>query len=812
MLALLSVLAVVFVNLARSEAWASAAYRDAVQCRLLALSGLEYAAVRLRREAGLHTFSDPGAEWRYGGGPLETAARPSYDAGGAYGFRYSGALPGTYAPLGDLFTLKILDTNSQLHLNSPVPGLASMLDTLGVAILDDRRARGLDPTNPIAGRGARIVALRNAQGRFAGKEPLRSLLGDRDFSIAEEYLTASAWEDPHVLAPTGAVLPEGMPGFSLEPRAPINVNTAPKPVLVAVLTGLRGPVGGPLPYATAADLADALLAYRTSPLPTQGPFKRWNQFYSFLHALTLRPVSPLPEEWAWAVLVNADPNFHPARLNVEAVLHPPFDKTELRFRTTEFCFREMGAYEVTALARLLGPGGREKACAKATAVLQVFEFLYHTVQADFEARRTSVASENATTWPNPSRGAGGRPADWAGHVQLQTDVPRPPTGAPAPLFSAGMRTAITAEVATGSPLPATDQESGPDVSRGGDLMPDGLFFSDERAELTGYASVGNADPRQGSLSFWVKFDRRASALPVPLLLLTFPDTSETGVQHRIRAALGGGVLTVESTRLCYVADSYGTDADRNALPVPYLNEESTWMSVLPGHGQLHEWHKIEVSWVDGTSQTLFVDGLPGVPVSTTPASPLVGFSGWPPYRALLAVGGSDTAERGREVSGATLDDLTIYGVPLLPGAPGVPSSRFEDLPTSGPPTFDAGRFESGFDPLPTQARVLGVTWTEWVPETYNGVPLLNAPASLELALDTGAGLVTLPPSTDLVEDVLAGLGLSVAVKNQSVRYQVRFKHNPAFSPLNVTPIFDDIHIAVAPAEIKWLEFLWVLNE
>ncbi|MBI5368667.1 MAG: hypothetical protein HZA54_16645 [Planctomycetes bacterium] len=806
-LGLLSVLGLTFTAVATTEARISAAYLDLAHARMGAMAGIEAATGRLRADAGTSVTSDPNAEWRYGGGPLESTTAPSYYSGTAFGFAYSGTTGGTHRPLGDQYVLLIYDTGAQLCLNLPVPGLAAMLDTLGRAIRDDLTARGLPAVDPIAGRGAAIVALKAAApgGMIPDKDSLRTVLGAADALAVEPFLCVRAWTDARTVAPTATPLPEGMPGFVVEPRSPINVNLAPKPVLVAVLSGVRGPIGPGISYATASAVADEILARRGSRLPGQGPFVSWPDFYAFVRGLAARPAIGLSPDDAEALLANADPNFHPRRLNPERVIATPIDKLELRARTTEFGFRECGLYEVTALGRVLGADARPIASAKATALVEVFRLLVHTVQGEFEARRASSPTENATTWPAPQPRAGGTPATWAGHVQLQTDTPARAPLTPTAPFQALLRDGLAAEVAPGPPAPDTDQEAGPDPARaGGDLVSDGLFFADNRAELTGWTSRGNADPVTGGFEFWMKLDERAAALPITVALLTFPETSEIGVQHRIRAGISGGTLTVESTRVAYVSAGYGTDPERRACPIPYAFEETTHLAVLPGLGQGHEWHRVAVSWTDGTRQALAVDGRRGLPVSLTPSGPGVAFLGWPPYRDRLVVGGEDTLARGREVSPATLDDFRLYAAAPLPTWLLFSPSRFEDAALAY-----AGRFESAFDPVPGVIRLLGVSWTEWTPASYNGVPLLNAPGAIDLGLDVGGGLVTVAGPTP--GTLLRALGLGVEVRNRSVRYEIRFRHNPLVLPLNVTPILDDLTIAYDPGVVRFLDYHWVYD-
>ncbi|MBI3268185.1 MAG: hypothetical protein HYZ53_04130 [Planctomycetes bacterium] len=800
-LALLSLLGVVFVTEARHGAGASAGYLDSARARLVAQAGLDYAVARLRVDAGRSPVGDPAGEWHYGGGPLATTAAPSYRGGSACGHAFSTTVGGTHAPQGDQAVLKILDTTAQLDLNLRIPALAQVLDTLGRAIAQDRRALGLSPVDPIAGRGARIVALRDALGGLTTKDTLRLVLGDDDFVLARDFLTVHAWQDPRTIAPTGASFPEGMPGFRTEPRAPVSVNTASWPILVALLADLRGPAGGPIPYQTAADVAGALLQRRSSTPPGQGPFASWPDFHAFVRGLTANGSLRLRQEWADAILANADPNFHPSRLNLERVLDAPIDKTDLAYRTTEFCLRPMGLYEITSLGRLFRADGRGLAASQLSAVVRVFRNLYHTVQADFEARRASDRSENAGTWPNPGPRARGVAADWAGHLQLQTDVPAPDPQLASPTLEVLLRDGLAADAADGVAAPAGNQEAGPDVARaGGDLLPEGLFCSRTRGELTAWSTDRNVNPHSGGLEFWVKFDRPAAAGFVPLLLLTVPENGNTGVQHRIRARLDPRALTIESTRLYYVSRRFGNNAARQNAPSPYEKKRTTFVASLPGAGTPHEWHQVRVSWTDGTRQSLEVDGVSGSESSSASGSN-VAFEGWPPYDPSLTLGGAATTVDGLEICPATVDDLRVYGPPGLMPSLGTRRSRFEDAAVGR-----VGRFEGAFDPLPGPIRLLGVSWTEWTPDSWSGRPFVQPPTWIELALDTGSGFQTVANGAGTAALDPAGVGTVPA--DRELRYEVRFRRDLGLSPLNVTPILDDLLLAYVGSGADTLSFTW----
>ncbi len=799
--ALLVVLVASFARLSRLEALAGSAEVDGTRARMLSAAGIEYAAAKLLRDAASDGFQDPAAPWRYGGGPLESSHEPSYAGGETEGWTWSGSLGGTYAEDGDHFALAIQDASSGLDLNLPVPAFAGMLDELGRGIREERLARGDTAIDPIRGRGERIVEARRSRGRFTSTEQLLDVLGEADFEIVEPYVTVHARVDPSTIAPTGERLADGRRAFEIEPRAPVDVNGASRPVLLAVLAGVAGPSDPAITHPDAGALADAILERRVSPIPGRGPFRSWSEFYDFVLGLAQGLSPTITTEQAWALLVNADPNFHPSWLNAERIVNPPIDKTDLAGRTTEFCFRPGGTFRIVSLGRVVDGDGQIRSAAKASAVVRVFGVLQHSVQADFERYRASDRAEQTTTFPNPPRSAGGEPAAWAGHVQLQTDRPAPDLLAGTPSFEALFRDGLVAEKGP-APEPLTEQVAGPDAAESSDLLPDGLLFSPARGRLTAYEAQANLPAPEGSIEFWMKLDRQSDIVPVPILFATRPTTTGAGVQHRIRTRTEGDALLVESTRLYYGASSTGGLLD--LFQAPCLFAETTWLAVVPGAGIANEWHHVAVAWRDHTFQTLFVDGRPGTLVSATPSGSGADSTGWPPYQDLMTIGGAVTDERGREVAAVTIDDLRIRGGTLALPPTGFVRSRFEPLSP-----LVAGRFAGAFDAVDRPIRILGVYWTEWIPRTYSGLPLPNLPLPIEVGLDLGAGL--LPVLSGPLGGLLETLGLAVVVEHHRIAYEIRFHHTPTVLPLNVTPVLDDLTLEYWPGRYEFLSYQWLVD-
>ncbi|HYE97314.1 MAG TPA: hypothetical protein VEJ18_00320 [Planctomycetota bacterium] len=206
--------------------------------------------------------------------------------------------PGRHAQNGDQYSLKVSDLSGRLHVNDGVDqgpdgsvsrNLQRILNVLGDVV-------------GVQGLGTTILAAR-PPGGYVSLDELRPLLGDAVYEQVRDYLTAHAWVDPDVANPvplsgqyaaswesaTGVHYERGTPpvfrhgsavqgvdanndriqtplGLGACPRfghdsenikiygldvlnpqwievvarAPVNVNTASRPVLVALLAGLQG--------------------------------------------------------------------------------------------------------------------------------------------------------------------------------------------------------------------------------------------------------------------------------------------------------------------------------------------------------------------------------------------------------------------------------------------------------------------------------------------------------------------------------------------------------------------------------------------
>jgi hypothetical protein len=455
LLAVLSVFAVSFASILRLEARAAANVSDATRARLVAEAGLDRALFLLTASELRDPVTSFHAAWTYrsqdGAGwglglPLDQARNPSFRQGVTpEGLAHSGIVSGSYRAGGDHFVLRVTAANSRLSLNGEQPTLRPMLEALGRAIAEfDRRrldassplfdpgwgawlqaeraelvARGVpaaeaqrrtEPFDPLAGRVPALLNLRaSLGGRFQSLEQLGAVLPPAELERLCDYVTCDAWLDPAMVGfdASGAETPQL--------RAPVDVNTAPWPVLVACLEGVLArtsvhPAEAPraIDPATARRLATRIDQRRRgvragAVFASPGePFRGWNDLRPFLAqdpGLDLTQVA--------ALLANADPNLIYPQRNPDATNHPGLGKVDLAYATTELCFISFGVYEITSLARILAPDGTLAAQHTAHVVAQVYDTLRLLTQADFESARTSNELEKTASFPNPVRAVTG---------------------------------------------------------------------------------------------------------------------------------------------------------------------------------------------------------------------------------------------------------------------------------------------------------------------------------------------------------------------------------------------------------------------
>ncbi len=772
------------------------------------------------------------------GVPLDTSLFPSFREGETVlegrTVGFSGALPGAAHGSRDTYSLKVLDCAGMLWINGPLdeegklaPWLVRVLDTLG-------RLRGVT-----GGLGKRLRAARPAGG-FASKAQLRSALG-ADLARVVDLVTVFAWTDPRSVRPAcvrrpdfpaaapafseawpwtlgdplndaGALFgpvtegpepprahpPQPMAGAPVEPRAPVDVNTADRDLLVALFAGLAttGPPRVELSEERAAVLADDLLLRRG-----ERPFRSWEGFARFLDT---RPYLTRAEKAL--VHANADPNSRLGRLNPCAARRGPFgevgkDDLDEVGRSTELCFGSMGYFDIESIGRVVH-GGALVARRHIHAVVRIHERYRLATQYDFESLSRSregvlTLPENLGDFPEAASASSASvsgqfaPAMADGWIEPAPRAPSTEKCSLALLFNSGPN----AEAARGDPAARGTANHGVsvlDASDPSDLVADGFLARDAYLR---YAAMG-ALPAAGTLEMWVKPDWDAASVPSgpggTRTFLSVGDARGWGPGHPPAARMA--LFFRDGQANLFYGDTAGYAWGRDAVydeAFPAAAGSGHFGKVgVPVDWRAGEWHHLAVVW-EAERAWLLVDGAPA------PGGPLVAqespFRGGAGDRASIFLGANRFGHH--RSNGWDLPALaTIDDVRILPSA------------------HVSGREREGFPPPNRLSRAGG--------EIVLGLVREGAPAgpsgSLGTLSWTWAAPRGVPPPEISIETegrppvVLSGDGSSQPIPDVGVAspaevlLRVRFRPGP--SPRRDPGALDDLTVTLVPAEPRYLSW------
>ncbi len=360
--------------------------------------------------------------------PVAQAMRPSFfvrqlgnPAVISVGGRDRG-LSGRFASAEAVYALKVEDESAKINVNG---GFLDEQDRDSDAIPDcrdpDIRRIPADPKD--TGRGwnfqlARILNVLGAQpqvgvtnlgtlvlqnrpmGGYASVADLQVRIGTgQDLS---PYLTVCSWTDAKVVHPNAyltqpataslsEVKKERLPlALEEEGRPPVNLNTASRPVLIALMDGLqavrfgRNRNNGPRTISSveAGKIADRLVLRRAGD-----PFETWGEFAVFCDTLVsdvfpglgLEPNLIPPD----ILRANFDPNTGLNKEIPDQLMFRWVDKSDLTAWSTEGSLYPTGTFTLTALGRILGPDGRLLAERSLGAWVEAFTLVRQTTQKDF---------------------------------------------------------------------------------------------------------------------------------------------------------------------------------------------------------------------------------------------------------------------------------------------------------------------------------------------------------------------------------------------------------------------------------------------
>ncbi|MBI5368195.1 MAG: hypothetical protein HZA54_14255 [Planctomycetes bacterium] len=706
-LSALSLLAVTFVLLSRIDQQASANYLDTVRAGVLAEAGLERALAQLPSRVGIKSWEALTETWActdLPGTRLADLKHPSFQGpGDAYGRAYSTSMGGAYEKRGDTSTLRIVDLASRIYVNGRQPYLPEMLDNLGAAI--ELEGLGRNPCPP--GTGARIVATRALRpgGVFIDLAEVAKVIGAAPWEILRPYVTGQAWVDNSVVQPKPQAelrrwvrgpLPEDLLFQTAVQatgagRAPVNVNTASVPVLIAVLAGLQGRLleqespdaATQFHYRRGTTRAISLpgaqiIARELARVRKATPFKNWGEFRAWVDGFLPPGAGELRNLDAELIKSMANPNALFNFCNPDRVVTNWIQKADLTYFTTELCFSSMGYFEVESLGRVTAQGGAVRAVRQVRALLKVYDVLRHTTQADFVATASPGAAsraprvrsfpENLNDYAVPS------PLDGRLCVR-ETD----PTG--------GVFRATYDETLLGSDrflrkdffAFADCREDGSVFARtntqASDLFPDGVYHSSLRGKITHYSTLNNVNPLHCTLEFWVKPSRlTASVAWLPLTgrveIVQTPATGYDLVLTAQRRFRGGPLL------LACTAFRFGWTVGYGIFPgarfqvdlPPWIGKDAYAQGIAANLGDRLAWglwHHVAICWYDGASARVYIDGEKLIDMIGAPApngmrpynfacdelSPACNYlpatlTQWPPGLPLASIGIGDMTHDG----------------------------------------------------------------------------------------------------------------------------------------------------------------------
>lgn len=474
-LVVLVLMVVVFWVLNKVQGITPSGYIDQFRAKVLAQTGLERAIVEFHNNPYVYFVNNNNPIWFYWGKDLnhtnqaeniecasENALCPSFAAGilenvNGKKIGYSAIISRVRESSADLYILKIIDTSSQIYLNGTGSGTINLLNNLGKTL-------GID-----SNLGNRIIHARQnlPNNSFSVKEELKEILKEKEYKKIEPYVTIWGVPNLKVIKPKSfseRAVPVSLgqdivrlsqlnPGtLDLEPRVPININTAPKPVLVSAIREIAGW------YLGLADVTNPGLeggdeipanqfSYEKEPILRIGvireakiedklaerlaeliikerlsqPFLSWDEFNKFCGRLLAEgvfgPIStPAQRELSQAkadlLKASANPNTDLNKFNPNPTMARLIDKSDITVHTTEFCFQPQGYFEIesTGIVTRLVPKATEiskrkgeftiSGLKKIRQVLKLFDVYQETTQQDFSRGTMSHSAKGYSSHKN----------------------------------------------------------------------------------------------------------------------------------------------------------------------------------------------------------------------------------------------------------------------------------------------------------------------------------------------------------------------------------------------------------------------------
>ena len=321
-----------------------------LEARLAAQAGLERAIAELKLAAESNFVATAAQPWYW-----RSATQPSYA-------RAAGAAESGLLGSGARYTLKIVDAASRIHINDENPNLAAILE--GFSGIGSALSGRMHQARTGSGAPAPLLPHR----RYATKSQVKAIpgVGTKIFDGIKDFVTVTGYQDPNTM---DLVAGFASPTFQDSPRSPINVNTASREVLIALLQPLL------TNKTKAAKVADDLMAWRDGKKgPGSGPMSSWQDYEVWWKGVRARTGISAAEE------KNLRANANPNRKN--AWDKSSSDVASKKF-TTEFCFHSGGIYEIECTGETMSKVGVSLAKITVTATAWIFKLWNQTKKRQF---------------------------------------------------------------------------------------------------------------------------------------------------------------------------------------------------------------------------------------------------------------------------------------------------------------------------------------------------------------------------------------------------------------------------------------------
>ncbi|MDD5270791.1 MAG: hypothetical protein PHE80_06365 [Candidatus Omnitrophica bacterium] len=467
------------------------------------------------------------AELRLGDGGATT------DAIDIAALSYSGTMDLNRGLTGS-YNVTVIDCASRININDENPNLAQILKNLSgtssPALLTDADCDNIADNRPYS-------CLEEIKMHISGDTQQEK---EDKYAGVAGYLTVYGYVDPLTVNPVDVTSP-----YAVQPRSPVNVNTASKEVIQAVLSGVTavhacpncggdGQINGPSSSDACGSCSSGTLTIDSTEadllaqyIVSRRPYSNWSQFY-----LSVKNCGSIGTRDADLVMANACPNTgfswirnygwaskmgYLGKYLVDWNRNGLADAGDkgLTVHTTEFCFNSGGYYEITSSGEI-SRSGIPLARNNVVTVAKIYDIYRLTNQQQMEATGSSKA--NVTTYPEPVEAEVSAPqaAAYDGQIMLAKKTSGgPDASGGSGWFNAPYKVSLSALSAGGSGDPVDvpgggsngtkpNVESVANYSDRGELMPEGMLVDMFDQVRAAYKTPGNILAGNGTMEIWFK--------------------------------------------------------------------------------------------------------------------------------------------------------------------------------------------------------------------------------------------------------------------------------------------------------------------